>query len=97
MIIERNIFYLKFGKAKDALAAMKEMVKDFSPAAGGNVRMLTDVSGDSYRLVLEFSFSDFTEMEKKEKQMDVTKWRETYQKFIPHCERAYREYLKVVE
>ena len=76
-MIERNIFYLKFGKAKDALAAMKEMVRDFSSSEEGNVRLLTDVSGDSYRLILEFSFRDFTEMEKREKEMDATKWRET--------------------
>ena len=95
MLVERNIFHLQFGHAREALAAMKEMMSVGS--FGNSMRMLTDETGDSYRLILEISFNSYTEMEAQMKAFDMTQWREKYQQFIPHCLRSYREILRVVD
>lgn len=95
MIVERNIFHLHFGHAREGLAAMKEMMSlgEF----GSAMRILTDETGDAYRLILEITFESYSQMETKMKELDVNTWREKYQQFIPHCMRSYREYLRVVE
>ena len=58
MVVVRNVFRLKFGKAREAVALLKEGVaiqkrvlagKDFS------TRILTDVTGPFYTLVLELT------------------------------------------
>ena len=54
MIVIRNVFHLKFGKAREALAVMKEGVaiqKRLAPNA--SARLLTDLTGRHYTLVLK--------------------------------------------
>ena len=54
MIVIRNVFQLKFGKAREALAVMKEGVAiQKRLAADVSARLLTDVTGPHYTLVLE--------------------------------------------
>jgi hypothetical protein len=60
MIVERNIFYLKFGKAREAMEAVKSMMADVKEAGGGDVRLLTDLTGDSYRIIMEMTLKDFS-------------------------------------
>jgi hypothetical protein len=46
MIVVRNVFQLKFGKAREALAVMKEGVAiQRRLAAEGSARLLTDLTG----------------------------------------------------
>mgnify|MGYP001353027526 CR=1 FL=1 len=59
MIVVRDKFRIRFGQMKDALASMNQLPalvkasgEDFSP------RVLTDVSGPFYTLVLEMTFED---------------------------------------
>ena len=56
MVVIRNVFRLKFGKTRDALALIKESVAiqkrsgvDFA------ARILTDVTGPFYTVVLELT------------------------------------------
>ena len=53
MLVVRNVFRLKYGHAKPAVAAMKESL-DMMKRAGikSPVRMLTDLTGPAYTLVL---------------------------------------------
>ena len=52
MIVVRNVFQLKFGKAREALAVMKEGIAiQKRLAAEGSARLLTDVTGRHYTLV----------------------------------------------
>ena len=58
MIVVRNVFQLKFGKAKEAVALMKEGVAIQKKALAGvefSTRLLTDVTGPFYTLVLELT------------------------------------------
>ena len=54
MIVIRNVFHLKFGKAREALAVMKDgMAIQKRLAPEGSPRLLTDLTGRHYRLVLK--------------------------------------------
>ncbi len=100
MLVVRNVFTLKYGHAKPAVAAMKDAL-GMMKRAGVNtpVRLLTDVTGAAYRLVLENTYQNLQEFENEGKQvMANAEWGAWYHdKFVPHVESSYREILSVVE
>src|ERR1700730_13677528 len=58
MVVIRNVFRLKFGKAREAVALFKEGIAiQKRVGAGGNfsTRLLTDLTGDFYTVVLEIT------------------------------------------
>ena len=58
MIVVRNVFRLKFGKSREAVALVKEGLAIQKKAVGGldfSTRLLTDVTGPFYTLVLELT------------------------------------------
>ena len=64
MIIVRNVFQLKFGKAREALAIMKEGVAiQKRLAAEGSALLLTDVTGRHYTLILEMTLPNLAALE----------------------------------
>ena len=64
MIVVRNVFQLKFGKAREALAVMKEGIAiQKRLAAEGSARLLTDVTGRHYTLVLEMTVPNLAAFE----------------------------------
>lgn len=98
MIIERNEFKLKFGKAREAIAIWKEILET-AKSGGRNfpqTRLLTDLSGPSYTLILDMFLKDITEISPKSYVwMTNEKYQELYQKFIPLCESSERTYFKI--
>ena len=100
MILVRDVFRLKFGKARDALAAFKE-VGDAAERAGfrsDSFRVLTDLVGPYYTLVLETTYPNLSEYEKANTTaMANEDWRRGYQKFTPHVESGYREVFTIVQ
>jgi hypothetical protein len=99
MIVVRNVFRLKFGKAKDALALWKEgrQIAERT-GSGGSMRAMTDLVGPFYTLVMEDQFPSLSEME-RDMQSEVAKeeWKSWYQKFVPLVESGYREVFTLVE
>jgi len=97
MYITRDIFHLKFGHFKDAKALFESAIKDgFLPEAVHG-RILSDFTGDSYRLVLEQSFNSLADYEKHLQQaMAEQKWQQWYEQLKQHIERSHREILKQV-
>jgi hypothetical protein len=95
MIVVRNVFRLKFGKAKDVKAAMKEA----KSMMGGNNRLLFDLVGPSYTMVMESTFTNLTDFESElGKDMGGKDWQDWYHhKFAPLVDSAYREIFTVVE
>ena len=67
MIVVRNVFQLKFGKAREALANMKEGVAIQKRIIGDSVafstRLLTDATGPFYTLVLELTVPNLAALE----------------------------------
>ena len=99
MIVVRNVFRLKFGKAKDALALWKEgrQIAERT-GTGGNMRAMTDLTGPFYTLVMEEQHPSLAEMEREmQSEMGAEEWKGWYQKFVPLCESGYREIFTLVD
>ena len=101
MIVVRNIFRLKFGKAREAVAAWKEGVA-IAERAGirrGTWRLLTDLVGpDFYTLVVEGTYASVTEFEQSaQATMGNPEWQKWYPSITALCEGGHREILNVVE
>ena len=98
MILIRDIFQLKFGRAKDAMALLKEGTQLMKKAGHAPDRVLTDLVGNFYSLVMETTANNLSEFEAtmKEAFKDDTfeKW---YQKFIPLVESGRREIFNIIE
>lgn len=98
MIVVRDIFYLKFGKAREArelTIGFNELVKKYD---NNPRKFLTDFTGESYRLILESTFADLSAFEKTlQNHFGRDEWRAWYEKFIPLVNRSEREILSLVE
>jgi hypothetical protein len=99
MILVRNVFQLKFGQARPALAHWKDgmqIVRRLRPK--DTHRVLTDVTGPSYTIVFEGMYENLAEFEQSARTvMGNDEWQKWYQKFVPLVDSAYREIFTVVE
>jgi len=99
MIVIRNVFQLKFGKAREALAVMKEGVasqKRLVPEA--SARLLTDVTGPHYALVLEVTAPNLATFEAEVPRIFGDKdFQANYQKLIPLVESGHRDIFAIVD
>ena len=98
MIVVRNVFRLKFGKAREAQEAMKELNAINSRLGHGQgVRILTDMTGPFYTMVLELSFASLSDMEKSSQAiMSDAGWKAAYAKLVPLVDSGDREIFNVV-
>ena len=99
MILVRNVFRLKFGKSREAVALMKEGIAIQKKLASGiSPRLLTDLSGDFYTLVLELTVPSLATLEATQTQIMSDKdWQAHYQKFVPLVESGHREIYAIIE
>lgn len=101
MIVIRNVFRLKFGKSREAVALMKEgraIEKRVMSGLDYSSRVLTDVTGPFYTLVLELTVPDLATFEKNAPRLFGDKeWQANYQKVSPLVESGYREIFTLVE
>ncbi len=97
MYVVRDIFQLKFGHFKDAKALLDEVKeKDMLPKDVDR-RMLSDFTGDAYRLVLEQSFNSLAEYEQHlQGTMSKPEFQQWYGQFKEHVESSHREILKQI-
>ena len=99
MIVVRNTFRLKFGKTREALAILKEGMA-IQKRAGVDVsqRLLTDLTGTFYTIVLELTLPNLAALEATmPKVMGDKDWQANYQKLTPLVESGRREIFTVVE
>ncbi len=98
MYIVRDIFHLKFGHYREVKSLLDEAEE--SGMFSGNkhaTRVLTDFTGDSYRLVLEASFTSLAEYEQSlTGEMTKPEWQQWYMKFKEYVNTSHREILKQV-
>jgi hypothetical protein len=100
MILVRNIFRLKFGKAKEAVAIWKEgrALNKKLGLSEAPIRILTDLTGPSYTLMMEVTHESLADFERLGKQvMAAPEWQSWYQKFVPLVESGAREIFTIVE
>ena len=97
MIIIRNVFRLKFGKAREAVALFREGIaiqKRAGAAAGIDfpTRLLTDLTGPFYTVVLELTVPSLAAFEGATPQLLGDKdWQANYQKIGSLVESGSRE------
>ncbi|MBK8953972.1 MAG: hypothetical protein IPM34_00240 [Saprospiraceae bacterium] len=97
MFIVRDTFRLKFGMFKEASQTLKKAFEEklFEPAS---FRILSDFTGDAYRLILEARFSSLSEYENAMfNEMQKPNWKNWYATFKPFVESSSREILKEIE
>ena len=102
MIVIRNVFRLKFGKAKEAVALFKEGIVIQKRAAGAAIdfqtKLLTDVTGPFYTVVMEVTAPSLSAFEAgAPKLMGDKDWQANYQKIGSLVESGYREIFTLVE
>ena len=98
MILVRDIFHLKFGKAKDAKKQLAEGEKLNKKFGFENTRVLSDLTGPSYTMVLESAWNSLADWEKTMKEgLGAEEWQKWYQNFIPLIDSASREIMSIVE
>ncbi len=97
MIVIRNVFQLKFGKAKEARALIEENQKILKKYNYGAARFLSDVTGPFYILEMEFTAESLAEYEKTSHDMTkAPEFGEWYQKFIPLVDSGSRQIYTVI-
>ena len=100
MIVIRNVFQLKFGKAKEGAALMKEgmaIQKRVLTGVEFSTRLLTDVTGPFYTLVLELTVPSLADFESHAPRIFGDKdFQANYQKMAVLVESGYREVFTVV-
>lgn len=99
MIVVRNVFHLKFGHAREALAIMKEGTA-IQKRLGVDVgqRLLTDLSGPFYTLVLELTLPNLAAVETTlSRVMSDKDFHANYEKFVAHVDSGHREIYQLVE
>jgi len=98
MILVRDIFNLKFGKAKEAKALLKEGMAINKKFGFPMSRALTDLTGPSYTLILENEWKSFADWENSMKSgLATDEWQKWYQKFVPLCDKGSREIFTILE
>ena len=99
MIVVRNLFQVKFGQSKPAIAAFKEgrvVLKALGLKAES--RLLTDLVSTSYTIVHELQFESLSAFEQEIKKVTGSpEWRAWYETFIPYCESGSREIFNIVD
>ena len=98
MILVRDVFRLKFGKAKEATALVKEGAVIAKKVGYGPQRQLIDLTGPYYTLVLESTHESLSAWEKGLKDTQgAREWGAWYEKFKPLVDSGYREIFTVLE
>jgi len=101
MIVVRNVFQLKFGKAKEAVALAKDGIAIQKKVLAGvdfPTRLLTDVTGPFYTLVLELTVPNLTTYEQNAPLVFADKeFQANYQKMAALVESGHRELFTVVD
>jgi hypothetical protein len=98
MILVREVFQLKIGKAKEAKALFKEAVelaKKYDMPVG---RGMTDLTGPYYTFVWESTHQSLADYEASMNDpRGAEDWGQWYQKFAPLLEGGRRELFTLVE
>lgn len=97
MIIVRDIFQLHFGKAREAIELFREG-RELLRAEGYAVdRILTDVTGEYYTVVMESSHPNLGDFEAAMNNPGMERWREIYSRIVPLVRSGRREVFRQLD
>ena len=98
MILVRDVFKLKIGKAKEAKALFKEaaeLARKYDMPAG---RAMTDLTGPYYTFVWESTWKNLSDWEgSMNDPRGAEEWGKWYQKFAPLIDGGHREIFTLVD
>jgi hypothetical protein len=98
MILVRDVFQLKFGKAKEARALWKEGAVLLRKAGFTSLRVLTDLVGTYYTMMVESQYKSLSDYENAmQNESDSAEWRSFYPKFAALVESGKREIFNIEE
>ena len=98
MIVVREVFQLHYGKAKEALALVKEMASLDPAMSDGRSRILTDAVGRYYTLVMESEHESLAAFEQAlAESFAGDDMRDLGARFAPLVMEGRREIFRVVE
>jgi len=94
--IVRDIFQLKFGHFKPVKELLNEAKdKNIMPQAKSS-KVLTDFTGDAYRLIMENGFDSLSDYETSLSGTSDPERQEWYKRFMEHVDSSHREILKEI-
>ena len=97
MYIIRDIFQLRFGAFKEAKALLEEAYSKGLLPDAKSARVLSDFTGDSYRLIFEEGHDTLAAYEQSlTESMNKANWKKWYENFKQHVVSSHREILKQV-
>ena len=97
MIVVRDIFQVKFGRMREVLEFGRQLQKSFPGPPERRPRLMTDLVGPYYTLVMEGTFKDLADYEKSMSQ-EMPGMSESYHKnFVPMIDSGRREIFTIVE
>lgn len=97
MIQVREVFKVQFGRAKEAVALAQEGVAIEAKFGARGSRILTDMTGDHYTLVLEQEFDSLAAFEAGlQSTVQSPEFREWYPRFAALIQAGRREIYRIV-
>ena len=96
MILVRDVFQLHFGKTREAMTLLKSMGELERRMGYNPSRVLTDLTGEYYTLVMESEFENLAALEQTLNSF-TDEWREVYRQFVPLVRHGRREVFRVVD
>jgi hypothetical protein len=97
MYIIREIFHLHFGRYRDAKTLIDEAKQKNLLLQPPGSRILTDFTGEGYRLIIELPYATLADYEADlKKELNGTGWKEWYEQFKALVRYSEREILKQV-
>jgi hypothetical protein len=97
MYIIREIFHLQFGRYREAKALIDEGLHKHLLLQPAGSRILTDFTGEGYRLIIELPYATLGEYEKAlHTELAGEIWKEWYDKFKLLVRYSEREILRQV-
>ena len=97
MFIIREIFHLQFGRYREAKSLVDEGIRNHLLLQPEGSRILTDFTGEGYRLIIELPFKTLSDYESAlHRELAGAGWNEWYDKFKTLVRFSEREILKQV-
>jgi hypothetical protein len=100
MIVVRNVFQLEFGAAREAVLLWKQGLAIANRAGfpGTSTRLLTDLVGPFYTLVMESTHDSLSAYERAAASlMESQEWKTWYAKVVPLTAGGHREVFAIVD
>ncbi|MFY7838750.1 MAG: hypothetical protein ACOVP7_00685 [Lacibacter sp.] len=95
MFIVREIFHLQFGRYREAKKLLDEAMQKHLLLQPAGSRVLTDFTGEGYRLIIELPFESLAVYESElKKELNAADWSDWYSRFKPLVRSSEREIMK---